>query len=60
VCHTTIHEQRKVKKTANKLLSFLQQDRFSNKFRVVPASTMNSIIVLPCKFPDNCTSNDVR
>jgi hypothetical protein len=60
VWHTTIHKQRKVKKTANRLLPFLQQDRLSNKFRVVPASTMNSILVLPFKFPDNCTSNDVR
>jgi hypothetical protein len=48
----------KSKKTANKLLPFFQQDRLSNKFFVVPASTMNSIIVLPCKFPDNCTSKD--
>jgi hypothetical protein len=50
---------KKFKKTANKLLPFLQQDRLSNKFRGVSASTMNSILVLPCKFPENCTSNNI-
>jgi hypothetical protein len=49
----------KSKTPANKLLLFLQQDRLSNKFLVVPASTMNSILVLPCNFPDNCTSHDI-
>jgi hypothetical protein len=49
----------KSKKTATKLLPLLQQDRFSNKLCVVPASTMNSKLVLPCKFPDNCTSKNI-
>jgi hypothetical protein len=41
----------KTKKTVNKLLRFLQQNKQSNKFRVVKASTMNSILLLPCQFP---------
>jgi hypothetical protein len=39
-------------KRSNKLLPFLQQDKLSNKFLVVLASIMNSILVLPCKFLD--------
>jgi hypothetical protein len=43
----------KTKKTANKMLPFLQQDRLSNQFRVVKASTIECIFLLPCKFPAN-------
>jgi hypothetical protein len=50
----------KSRKTVNKLLPFLQQDKLSNKFRVVKASTMNSIILLPCHFPKNSTPDDIR
>jgi hypothetical protein len=38
---------KKSRKTVNKLLPFLQQDKLSNKFWVVKASTMNSILLLP-------------
>jgi hypothetical protein len=48
------------KKTGNELLPFLQEDRMSNKLWVVQATTMNSILVLPSKFPENCTVNDVQ
>jgi hypothetical protein len=47
-------------KTVNKLLPFLQQDKLSNKFRVVKASTMNSILLLPCHFPENSTPDDIK
>jgi hypothetical protein len=50
----------KSRKTVNKLLPFLQQDKLSNKFRVVKASTMNSILLLPCQFPESCTPDDNR
>jgi hypothetical protein len=46
------------KRTASKLLPFLQQDRLSSHYRVVKASSMECIFVLPCQFPDqvdDCT-----
>jgi hypothetical protein len=52
-------DSNKSNKTDNKLLPLLQQESLSNKLQVVPASIMNSILVLPCKFPENCTANDV-
>jgi hypothetical protein len=50
----------KFTKTVNKLLSFLQQDKPSKKFRVVKVSTMNSILLLPCHLPENSTPDDIR
>jgi hypothetical protein len=49
----------KSSKTVNKFLPFLQQDKLSNKFQVVKASTMNSILLLPCHFPENSTPDDI-
>jgi hypothetical protein len=50
---------KKSTRTVNKLLPFLQQDKLSNKFPVVKASTMNFIILLPCHFPENSTPYDI-
>jgi hypothetical protein len=49
----------KSRKTVNTLLPFLQQDKLSNTFRVVKASTINSIILLPCHFPENSTPDAI-
>jgi hypothetical protein len=50
----------KSRKTVNKLLPFLQQEKLPNKVRVVKASTMNYILLLPCHFPENSTPDDIR
>jgi hypothetical protein len=50
----------KSRKAVNKLLPFLQQEKVSNKSRVVKVSTMNSILLLPCHFPENITPDDIR
>jgi hypothetical protein len=50
----------KSRKTVNKLLLFLQQDKLSDKFRLVKAYMMSSILLLPCHFPENSTPYDIQ
>jgi hypothetical protein len=50
----------KSRKTVNKLLPFLQQEKLSNNFWAVKASKMNSILLLPCHLPENSTPDGIR